>query len=83
LYTGQSQSLGIKQGDPAAGQWAELPFYKVTKINQLVVGHESHHALLVTEDGSTFFVGTPKRGEDGDGSLRELFTQGDQIDCHA
>jgi len=30
------------------------------------VGHEGIHAILLAEDGTAFFVGTPKRGEDGD-----------------
>ena len=69
LYTGKSQALGIKQGGPAANKWAELPITKSPKVVQYSVGHESQHALLVTEDGSVFFVGTAKRGEDGDSSL--------------
>ena len=72
LYTGKCQALGIKQGGPSVGKWAELPIIKSPKIVHYSVGHESQHALLVTEDGATFFVGTPKRGEDGDGSLCEL-----------
>ena len=64
--------LGIKQGGPAAGKWAELPITKSPKISQVAVGHEGQHALLVAEDGSVFFVGTPRRGEDGDTSLCKL-----------
>jgi len=71
LYTGRSQSLGIKQGGPAPGKWAELPIVKSPKIVQYSIGHDATHALLVAEDGSVFFVGTSKRGEDGDGSLCE------------
>ncbi len=69
LYTGRCQSLGIKQGGPNTMKWAELPIIKSPKICQYSVGHEGGHALLVGEDGSVFFVGTPRRGEDGDGSL--------------
>ena len=68
LYTGRSQSLGIKQGGPSHGKWAELPITKSPKITQISTGHEGQHALMVSEDGSVFFVGTPKRGEDGEGS---------------
>ena len=71
LYTGKAQSLGIKQGGPAASKWAELPITKSPKVAQYSVGHEGQHALLVAEDGSVFFVGTAKRGEDGDSSLCE------------
>ncbi|XP_052283534.1 E3 ubiquitin-protein ligase MYCBP2-like isoform X2 [Dreissena polymorpha] len=69
LYTGKSTAVGIKQGGPAPGKWAELPITKSPKIAQVAVGHEGQHALLVTEDGSVFFVGTPRRGEDGDTSM--------------
>ncbi|WAQ99892.1 MYCB2-like protein [Mya arenaria] len=60
LYTGKSTALGIKQGGPAAGKWAELPVTKSPKIVQVAVGHEGQHALLVSEDGSVFFAGTPR-----------------------
>lgn len=69
IYSGKSVALGIKQGGPSAGKWAELPITKSPKIAQVAVGHEGQHALLVAEDGSVFFVGTPRRGEDGDTSL--------------
>ena len=75
LYTGKSQSLGIKQGGPAQGNWAELAITKAPKINQVTVGHEAQHALLLAEDGSVFFVGTPRRGEDGDTGICE-YTSG-------
>lgn len=75
LYTGKSQGLGIKQGGPLPGKWAELPITKSPKITSFAVGHDGQHALLVAEDGSVFFVGTPKRGEDGDGSLCECVTE--------
>ena len=49
-----------------------MPIVKAPKIVQYSVGHEGTHCLLVTEDGSVFFVGAAKRGEDGDtGSLCE------------
>ncbi|KAL4230611.1 E3 ubiquitin-protein ligase mycbp2 [Mactra antiquata] len=68
LYTGKATTLGIKQGGPSPGKWAELPITKSPKIAQIATGHDGQHALLVTEDGSVFFVGTPRRGEDGDTS---------------
>ncbi|CAH1777009.1 unnamed protein product [Owenia fusiformis] len=75
LYTGKAASLGIKQGGPAAEKWAELPITKSPKIIQFSVGHEGQHALLVGEDGSVFFVGTPRRGEDGDSSMTKARKQ--------
>ena len=35
---------------------------------QVAVGHEGGHAVLLADDGGAFFVGTAKRGEDGDAS---------------
>nr|CAD7200761.1 unnamed protein product [Timema douglasi] len=66
LYCGKSSSLGIKAGGLRAGKWAELPITKSPKISHVAVGHEGLHAVLVAEDGSVFFVGTARRGEDGD-----------------
>ncbi|XP_064481849.1 E3 ubiquitin-protein ligase MYCBP2-like [Ornithodoros turicata] len=66
LYTGKAQSLGIKQGGPPFGKWAELTVTKAPKMVDCSVGHDGLHALLVAEDGSVFFVGMARRGEDGD-----------------
>ncbi|KAG8179148.1 hypothetical protein JTE90_015337 [Oedothorax gibbosus] len=68
LYSGKAQSLGIKQGGPAMGKWTELPITNSPKIVHYSVGHDGLHALLVAEDGSVFFAGTARRGEDGDQS---------------
>uniref|UniRef100_A0A8C6XJU4 RCR-type E3 ubiquitin transferase n=1 Tax=Naja naja TaxID=35670 RepID=A0A8C6XJU4_NAJNA len=65
-YTGKYQSLGIKQGGPSAGKWAELPITKSPKIVQFSAGHDGSHALLVAEDGSVFFTGSASKGEDGE-----------------
>ena len=72
LYSGKCTALGIKQGGPSAGKWAELPITKSPKVAQVATGHDGQHALIVAEDGATFFVGTPRRGEDGDSSLCTL-----------
>ena len=32
----------------------------------LLIGHEGGHSLLLSEDGVVYFVGTARRGEDGD-----------------
>ncbi|XP_076446720.1 E3 ubiquitin-protein ligase MYCBP2-like isoform X7 [Babylonia areolata] len=66
LFSGKAASLGIKQGGPALGKWAELPITKSPKIVQVATGHDSAHALMLADDGSVFFVGMAKRGEDGD-----------------
>ncbi|KPP60387.1 hypothetical protein Z043_121621, partial [Scleropages formosus] len=67
-YTGKHQTLGIKQGGPPAGKWAELPIPKSPKIVQFSVGHDGSHALLVAEDGGIFFTGLASKGEDGESS---------------
>ena len=39
---------------------------KSPKITQLAVGHEGLHSLLLSDDDTVYFVGTARRGEDGD-----------------
>lgn len=68
LYSGKPASLGIKQPGPRSGKWVELPITKSPKIIHIAVGHDGLHAVLVAEDGSAFFTGTARRGEDGDQS---------------
>ncbi|XP_018571542.1 E3 ubiquitin-protein ligase MYCBP2-like [Anoplophora glabripennis] len=68
LYCGKSSALGIKQSGVRTGKWCELNLTKSPKINHLAVGHDGLHAILITEDGSVFFTGTARRGEDGDQS---------------
>ena len=90
LYSGKSQSLGIKStpASPAAGvanapsssskpsaaaaagvlEWKELAIVKSPRIIQCSVGHDGQHCLLVADDGSVFFVGVARRGEDGESS---------------
>lgn len=68
LYQGKAASLGIKQSGQAQGRWAELTITKSPKIVHIALGHDGLHALMVAEDGSVYFVGTARRGEDGDAS---------------
>ncbi|XP_041356631.1 E3 ubiquitin-protein ligase MYCBP2-like isoform X3 [Gigantopelta aegis] len=75
LYTGKAASLGVKQGGPPPGKWAELAITKSPKIVQIAMGHDGQHALMVSEDGSIFFVGTSRRGEDGDGGVSKARRQ--------
>ncbi|RWS17339.1 E3 ubiquitin-protein ligase MYCBP2-like isoform X4 [Dinothrombium tinctorium] len=65
FFSGKAQSLGIKQNGIGT-KWSELPITKSPKISNISVGHESAHCLLVSEDGSVYFAGLAKRGEDGD-----------------
>ncbi|XP_037787011.1 E3 ubiquitin-protein ligase MYCBP2-like isoform X1 [Penaeus monodon] len=50
------------------GRWPELTITKSPRIVHLSVGHEGQHSVLVSDEGSAFFVGTARRGEDGDSS---------------
>uniref|UniRef100_A0A182TRI3 PHR domain-containing protein n=2 Tax=Anopheles melas TaxID=34690 RepID=A0A182TRI3_9DIPT len=38
----------------------------VSCFRQVAVGHEANHGLLLTGDGTVYFTGTAKRGEDGE-----------------
>ncbi|XP_025833228.1 E3 ubiquitin-protein ligase MYCBP2-like, partial [Agrilus planipennis] len=66
LYCGKASSLGIKQTRIRNGKWSELVLTKAPKVTHVAVGHDGLHAILLTEDGSVFFAGTARRGEDGD-----------------
>lgn len=50
------------------GRWPELTITKSPRVVHLAVGHEGQHSVLVSDEGSAFFVGTARRGEDGDAS---------------
>lgn len=47
-----------------------LSIPKPVRITQIAAGNEGHHALLLSEDGTLFFVGSARRGEDGELSGR-------------
>ncbi|CAH0546546.1 unnamed protein product [Brassicogethes aeneus] len=68
LYCGKASAIGIKQVGIRNGKWNDLLITKTPKINHIAMGHDGLHAVLITEDGSVFFTGTAKRGEDGDQS---------------
>lgn len=57
LYCGKSSALGIKQAGVRTGKWTELIITKAPKVNQIAIGHDGLHAILLTEDGSVFFTG--------------------------
>ncbi|CAG9838820.1 unnamed protein product [Diabrotica balteata] len=56
LYCGKSSALGIKQSGVRTGKWSELIITKAPKINQVAIGHDGLHAVLLTDDGSVFFT---------------------------
>ncbi|XP_030837055.1 E3 ubiquitin-protein ligase MYCBP2 [Strongylocentrotus purpuratus] len=65
---GKSQNLGIKQSSstPGPSKWMELPISRSPSIVQCSTGHDGHHIVMLSEDGSTYFAGTARKGEDGD-----------------
>ncbi|KPM10530.1 E3 ubiquitin-protein ligase-like protein [Sarcoptes scabiei] len=73
-YTGNSYSLGIRHHN-SVNKWSLLNLPKPVKIIQISVGHEGNHALLLADDGTVFFVGTAKRGEDGETPNRNRFSK--------
>ncbi|KAB0796834.1 hypothetical protein PPYR_10895 [Photinus pyralis] len=66
FYCGKAASLGVKQVGVRTGKWTELVLTKTPKITHVAMGHDGLHSILLTEDGSVFFAGTARRGEDGD-----------------
>lgn len=68
-YYGKSAALGLKcVGRTPTLKLTELIISKAANIVHVAVGHDGIHALLVNEDGTVYFAGTARRGEDGDSS---------------
>lgn len=68
-YYGKAASLGLKSiGKSPTLKMTELIVSKVASITQVSIGHDGVHALLVNDDGTVFFTGSARRGEDGDTS---------------
>lgn len=68
-YYGKSASLGLKSiGRTPNMRLTELMISKPSNITQFAIGHDGLHALILNDDGSVYFTGTARRGEDGDNS---------------
>lgn len=68
-YYGKSAALGLKcVGRTPTLKLIELIVSKAAHIVHVAVGHDGIHALLVNDDGTVYFAGTARRGEDGDSS---------------
>nr|XP_022909947.1 E3 ubiquitin-protein ligase MYCBP2 isoform X2 [Onthophagus taurus] len=65
-YCGKASALGLKQSGPGIGKWRELILPKNSIVKQIAVGHDGMHAILLTDEKKVYFVGTSRRGEDGD-----------------
>lgn len=65
FYTGKSSALGMRSvlGD---GQWSEIYPARAMHVSAVATGHEGLHALVLMQDGSVYFMGTAKRGEDAE-----------------
>ena len=68
-YSGKSSAISQKQPCPP-GRWNEVLVSRSgsapASISHFSVGLDGLHALLVGEEGSVYFTGTSKRGEDAD-----------------
>lgn len=68
-YYGKSSALGLKSiGKTPSMKPIELIVAKSSNIVHSTIGHDGMHAILINEDGSVYFAGTARRGEDGDSS---------------
>lgn len=66
-YYGKSGALGLKSvGRTPIMKLTELIISKVSRILHVALGHDGVHAILVNDDGTVYFAGTARRGEDGD-----------------
>lgn len=68
-YYGKASALGLKSiGKTPSMKPIELIVAKSSNIVYATIGHDGLHAILINEDGTVFFAGTARRGEDGDTS---------------
>lgn len=68
-YYGKASALGLKSlGKTPSMKLIELIVAKSSNIVHATIGHDGMHAILINEDGSVYFAGTARRGEDGDTS---------------
>ncbi|XP_046440285.1 E3 ubiquitin-protein ligase MYCBP2-like isoform X2 [Daphnia pulex] len=72
-YQGKASSLGLKtvgelvhNQEQTSNRWYELPLPKSPSIVRCATGHDGLHAVFLGADGTAFFAGLAKRGEDGD-----------------
>ncbi|KAK7079005.1 E3 ubiquitin-protein ligase mycbp2, partial [Halocaridina rubra] len=65
---GGSGTPGPSASSASPNKWPELSVTKSPRIIHMAVGHEGQHAVLLSDEGAAFFVGTARRGEDGDSS---------------
>lgn len=68
-FYGKAAALGLKSASKAVVlRPSHIVVSKSVSIVHMAVGHDGIHAVLLGDDGAAFFVGTARRGEDGDSS---------------
>ena len=66
LYcTGKGSCIGMKT-NMGPNRWFEVTLGKNSRVSHFAVGHEGQHVIFLLEDGSVYFAGLAKRGEDGE-----------------
>lgn len=69
FFYGKAAALGLKSVSKTPTlKPVEMIVSKTASVTQVAIGHDGIHALLVCDDGSAYFSGTARRGEDGDSS---------------
>lgn len=64
-YTGKGSCIGMKT-NTRPNRWFEVTLGKNLRVSHFAVGHEAQHAILLLEDGSVYFAGVAKRGENAE-----------------
>lgn len=66
-YFGKPNSLGFKVMDkPVIMRPIELDISNSAKPSIISMGHDGLHAVIVNDDGTCYFTGVARRGEDGE-----------------
>lgn len=72
-YQGKASALGLKtvgelvlSQEHTSNRWYELPLPKSLSIVRCATGHDGLHAVFLDAEGTAFFAGLARRGEDGD-----------------
>lgn len=69
FFYGKAAALGLKSVSKTPTlKPVEMIVSKTASVSQVAIGHDGFHALLVCDDGSAYFSGIARRGEDGDSS---------------
>lgn len=68
-FYGKAAALGLKAVSKTPTlKPVEVIVSKTAAVVQVAIGHDGIHALFACDDGTAYFAGTSRRGEDGDSS---------------